>query len=345
MEESLKEIRSNIFKLSWPSIMEQILVMTVGIVSTIFTGHLGKDFLTAVGMVNMIILLFQTVYGGFSTGASVIVSRYTGKRDYNTVKNSIMHSLIICEGIGIAITILAYILAKPTMSLFFLSPEKNVYKIALYYYKIVLLGIPFMVLDLIIAACQRGAGDTKTPMYISLVVNIINILLNSTLIFGMNFKLFHLPALGIKGSAYAVTVSRISGGIMRVISLYVIKGKINLSFCGRYKFDKILMLKILKLSIPSFIEQFIMQTGYLIGQAMLVSMGSASSAVYQVGSSINSVALMPTLGFSIASTSLIGQYLGKRNIKMSEKYAKESIKISVIIISILGALMLYLQNL
>jgi putative MATE family efflux protein len=335
-----KKIHKDIYKLAWPSITEQLLIMMVGMVSTIFVGRIGKETIAAVGMVNMLMFFFQTVFSGLATGSTVVIARVIGEGERHKAKIALIQSLFMSLIAGIAITAFGYAVAKPMIKLFFYSAEPQVFDIALKFYRMVLIGLPFMVLDMVIAGSLRGAGDTKTPMYVTIIVNIINLVLSSILIFGVKFDgRILVPAYGVVGTAIAVNTARISGGLIRVLVLYLGKGKLSLSKKDKYVLDKEMMKRIVNVGLPAFLEQVIMQGGFLIMQVLVVSMGTVSAAVYQVGVNVNSLAFMPIFGFAIAATTMVGQNLGKQNYEEAEIYAFETNKIAIIIITILGALM------
>lgn len=226
---------------------------------------------------------------------------------------------------------------KQILNLFFAGAEAHVIEIGLQYYKIALIGLPFLVVDLIVAGAVRGSGDTKTPMYITTIVNIINILMSSLFIFGVSVGGRELiPALGVAGAAISVNIARISGGIMRVSALYLKISRICLSLKDRYTINHKMMGKIINIGLPAFIEQFIMQGGFLAVQVMFVSMGTIESAAFQIGQNVNSFVLMPVLGFAIATTTIVGQNLGSKNYDDAAMYSYESMKLTICVIVVIA---------
>jgi putative MATE family efflux protein len=312
----------------------------VGMVSTIFVGRIGKESIAAVGMVNMLMFFFQTVFSGLATGSTVVIARIIGEGKREQAKIALVQSLFMSIIAGVGITAFGYAVASPMIKLFFYAAEPEVFDIALKFYRLVLVGLPFMVLDMVIAGSLRGAGDTKTPMYVTVIVNIINLILSSILIFGVQANgSYIIPAYGVAGTAIAVNVARISGGLIRVFVLFWKKGKINLSRKDKYTLDKAMMKRIINVGLPAFFEQVIMQGGFLIMQVIVVAMGTVAAAVYQVGVNVNSLAFMPIFGFAIAATTMVGQNLGRKDYERAEIYAYETNKISVIIITAIGVLM------
>jgi putative MATE family efflux protein len=334
-----KEADKKIIQLAWPSIMEQILEMMVGMVSTIFMGRIGTDAVAAVGMVNMLNGFLQTVFFGLSMGTTVIVARVIGEGNKEEAKRTLIQSIYMAGVVGILLAVSGKLFAVPLLKLFFGGASIKVFNMALSYFGIILLNLPFFVMDITVSGAMRGAGDTKTPMVITGIVNVLNVILNAVLIFGV--QALHIPAMGVVGSAIAVTISRIVSVTARIIVLYARKGlKLNLSFKDDYSIKPKLMKRIINIGIPGFIEQAVMQGGFLILEVVIVTMGTTALAAYQVGINVNSLAFFPVFGFSIANTTLVGQSLGERKLKKAELYSYESLKITMIMAFVIGILMI-----
>lgn len=333
-------LQKEILELAWPSITEQMLIMMVGMVSTIFVGHISTAAIAAVGMINTLVFFFQSIFAGLSTGCTVIVARLIGEEDEDNARLAVMQALIMCIIIFIAFTVFGYIFAAPIIKMFFGTVAKDVFELGLMYYKIILLGMPFVIIDIVLGGALRGAGDTRTPMYITATINLISLILNSLTVFGVNIGGHQfIPAYGVKGSAMSVTIARVIGGFIQLYVLYFGKRKINLSVHDKIRLDLPMMFRIVRVGVPASLEQLIMQGGFLILQVIVSTMGTASIAVYQIGMNANSLAFMPIFGFQLAATSLVGRSLGARKIMLAETYGKLSNKIAVRVITVIGIIM------
>lgn len=333
-----KRADRDIIGLAWPSITEQILEMMVGMVSTIFMGRIGTDAVAAVGMVNMLMGFLQTVFSGLSIGTTVIIARVTGEGDIKEARRTLVQSIYMAFVVGILLTVLGKLFSVQILGVFFGGAEVQVFNIGISYFNIILFNLTFFVIDIIVSGAMRGAGDTKTPMVITGGVNILNIILNTALIFGV--PALGIPALGVAGSAIAVTISRIVGVTTRVLVLFNRKGlKLNLSLKDDYNIRPQLMKRIINIGIPGFIEQAVMQGGFLVVQIIIVTMGTVAMASYQIGVNINALVFFPIFGFAIANTTLVGQSLGEKNYEKAEGYAYESLKITMLLGFVMGILM------
>ncbi len=343
-----KKADKEIIALAWPSITEQILEMMVGMVSTIFMGRVGTAAVAAVGMVNMLMGFLQTVFSGLSTGTTVIIARLTGEGNKEEAKRALVQSIYMSAVIGIVLAILGRIFSSQILKLFFGGTAAEVFHMGIGYFNIMLINLPFFVVDIIVSGAMRGAGDTKTPMKITARVNVLNVILNTILVFGVgtiNIPLIghvtlNIPAMGVTGSAIAVTISRIFAITYRLIVIYNRKGlKLSLSLKDDYTLKPKLMKRIINVGVPAFIEQAVMQGGFLVLQIVIVTMGTVAMAAYQVGINVNSLAFFPIFGFAIANTALVGQSLGERKLKKAENYAYEGLKITMVVAFIIGILM------
>lgn len=321
------QVYRTILRLAWPAIVEQLLIMMVGIVSTAFVGRIGTSELAAVGLVGMIVVFLETIFAGLATGATVVIARLTGAGDFHTAKRALVQSLYIGAASGTAVSLSALAFAHPILGFFFAGTDPEVMRVGLSYFSIVMLGTPFMVVDIVVAGAARGSGDMKTTMFVTLGINILNVGLQSILV----------PAYGVVGSAVAVACSRFSGGLVRVIVLFVRRVPMRLQKGDPFGLDLSLVARIVRVGLPAFLEQFVMQGGFLMMQVIIIGIGVVPAAAFQVGVNVNSFAFMPVFGFAIATTTIVGQSLGRRDLAAAVMYAKESNIVGVAVISLVGA--------
>lgn len=326
------DIDKEILGLAWPTISEQILIMMVGIVSTILVSRLGKEAMAGVGMVNILINFFQTIFAGLATGSTIVVARVVGESGVKKAKIALIQSMFMGVIVGIIFLVCGLASADFVLKIFFGASEPKVLNLALLYYKITLIGIPFVILDMVVGGALRGAGDTKTPMYVTVVVNIINAVMSVLLIFGFKFRhALAIPALGVKGAAIAAMVARIFGGFIIIGILFRKKFKLHIEHGDKFSIDIKLIKRIIKIGIPSFMENLIMQGGMLIMQVLIVTLGTAEVAGYQIGNNIHQLSVMPVMGLATIANTTVGQNLGKSNYDMAEVYAYENNRLAIIV--------------
>lgn len=328
-----KSIYKNVLSLAWPSISEQFLVMLVGMVTTIFISRLGAKYTSSVGIINTLFALYQVIFAALSTGCTVLIARFVGQNKKARAMNTLFQSIVIGAVVSIAFYLFAALFYKQIIDLFYNSLDKEVLELTYLYYNSTIVGIPFIVMDLIISGAQRGAGDTKTPMIISVFVNIVNIVLNIFLVNGVNIGFINVASLGIVGAATAVNVSRILGASLKFATLFSKKRKIHFDLKMSYKLDINIIKRIIKIGVPSLLENFIMQGGFLFLQTLILSLDTSGIVLagYQIGGNVHNIAFMPIMGLAITTTTLVGQSLGMENYSLAEKYAKYTIKLAMLI--------------
>ena len=309
--------------------MEQALFMVVGVVSTIFVGRLGKEAISAVGLANALTNFILVFFTALSTGCTVLVARLIGEEDIIKAKNAVKQSMLLAAVSSLLISAPLYVFSKQVLNLFFGSAEAEVLNLAVTYFRITLYTFPLALLNIIISGTLRGAGDTRTPMYIAYMANIVNTASGWVLIFGIDFLFLRFRGFGIAGAALAVALSRGIGGILSVLALLSPRNIIQLDVKRKFYVDFDLLHRIFRVGFPAAMEQAVMQGGFLVLQMVIAGMGTVAIAVYQIGMSINSISFIPIWGFGIAATTLIGQGLGARRPDLAEKCGWETLKISI----------------
>lgn len=331
-----KAIRLKILNIALPCAFEQVLLMVVGVVSTVFVGRLSSEALSAVGLVNTMVNFILVLFTALSTGSTVLVARLIGENNLRGAKTASKQSLMAGVSAAIFITAAIYASSGFLLKLFFSSAEPEVLEMALIYFRIILYSFPLLLANVIVGGILRGAGDTKTPMYVAYIVNIINVALSFILIFGVDLRFLTVEGMGIKGAAIAVTSARAFGGILILSTLLRPKGIINVDIKERLSYDMLVIRRITKIGFPAAIEQIIVQGGLLILQVVISGMGTNAIAVYQIGMSIYSISWMPVWGFAIAATTLVGQSMGAKKPDLAEVYGWSILKMGMVIIMCLG---------
>jgi putative MATE family efflux protein len=328
-------LRGEIYRLAWPSIVEQLLVMAVGMVSTMFVGQLSAQALVAVGLINMVVMFIQSVFAALSTGTTVVVARLTGEQDSDGVNITVSQSLTMSFICSLVVTLFCYLFADQILALFLGNAEPQVFDAARLYFLRSLISLPFMMISIIMGGALRGAGDTRTPMYSAGVANIVNVILSFVLIFGFG----PIEARGIYGAAESVVISRAFGLVVILVALFTGKCVLKPSWKRMLKADIDIIKRILFVGLPASLEQVIMQGGFLTMQLLVVWMGTVEAAVYQIGMSVNSLAFMPIFGLALSATTLVGQNLGANDPEKAEKSGLQTMYISVALISAIAVLM------
>jgi putative MATE family efflux protein len=323
-----RDVISAILRLSWPAILEQVLLMMGGMVVAAFLGKYSTAVLSAVGLVNMVMVVLQTAFAGLATGATVVVARIVGEGDRDGARNALFQSLIMALGLSILVTGATIAFAEPLLALFSSPNSADALALAPGYFRILMYSMPFLVVDMTIAAAMRGAGDTLTPMLVTAVGSIVNIVLCILLIGPM----------GIVGAGIALSSSRVVSAVLRVVLMFLYRKKLYLALSERYRLDWVLMARVFRQGLPAFLEQAVMQGGFLMTSGVLFGLGTATYASWTVGVNMNSLAFMPIFGLAVATTTYVGQALGAGRLDDATDGVRESVRLAVVSISLIGLL-------
>jgi len=329
-------IRRNILKLALPIMVEQTFVMLLGVCNTMMAGHIGEEAVSAIGMVDSINMLFISFFAALSVGATVVVAQQIGQEQTNKVNETAKQAIvsgIIVSGI---ITLFLWIFRVPVINFLYGSAEELVKLDAKLYIEFTLFTYPFIAVEQIANGILREAGDTKTPMYITMFMNVINIILGYILIYGINA--INVPSLGIMGAAIAIAIARIIGTMIIIIVLFRGSKIIKIRKLFPFKFDIEVQKSIFNIGIPAGMEQVIFNTGKLIVQIFIVTMGTTSIAANAIGMSIAQIINVLGNALCLAATTLVGQYVGRNDVKGAKSVLIYLVKFATICLVSIGIL-------
>jgi putative MATE family efflux protein len=324
--------RKHIFSLAWPVILNNIFLTLVWMVDMMMVGRLGPNAVAAVGVSGQMFTMIMAITLAVTTGTIALVARYTGAKDKDKANTVLGQSLLLGA-------ILSGLLMTPGLAasdgLFRLfGAEASVTKVGSPYLRIVLTGTVFIVVALVSSSALRGAGDTKTPLVISVAANMVNVLLNYALIFGK----FGMPRLEVIGAGIATVTAFALEAAAFLFLLW--KGNLVLSLPKKVlRLEKETALKTLRIGSPSAVEQGIIQAGYLWYMAVITRYGTDPLAAYMIGVNIMSLSFLPGFGFSVAASALVGQSLGAREPAAASSQGWECSKMAVWVMSSVGVVL------
>lgn len=309
-----KESITTIMALALPAMIENILQVLMGSVDTYFIGKIGTEAIAGVGITNLIMNIYIAFFLALGVGTTAIVSRNVGANNVENANNVVKQSIIMALGIGIAFGIINFIFSENI--LFFSGAEEKVLQYALPYFLSVAVPSVFLCLMMVLSSSLRGAGDTKTPMKIAIISNIINIVLDYVLIFGI----FNFAGLGILGAGIATTISRIVGVILLLGKLNSNETKIRINIFDKWTIDWGILKSVTKIGLPAGFEKLIMRIGQLVYGGLIIKISTEAYAAHNIAGTIESFSYLPGMGFGVAAATLVGQNLGSGETDEAQKY-------------------------
>jgi len=331
------EVRRRVLSLALPVVMEQLAVMLLGIINTIMVGRLGKEAVSAVGMVDMFSRCIFPLFTGMSVGGTILVAHAIGRGKRDDASEIAKQAIYSGTVIAIIVTVIIGLAKGPILYLLYGAAEDAVMHYALAYFSITIFSYPFMFIYFLINGVLRGSGDTKTPMRVTLIMNVISAALSYLLIYGMDIHIgdivLHLAGYGVEGAAWGISIARMIGAGITAYVLLRGKKTIQIRQWNKYKLKIKTVLEVLRLGIPYSLEQFFMQTGKLILQIIIIGMGTAAIAANTIGMSIMSLCISFGYGFNLAAVTLVGQALGSGNPDEARKDTREVLKINILVMA------------
>ena len=324
----MKWIRKDVFNLAIPIMTEQLFFISLGMINTMMAGHIGKEAVSAIGMVDSINNIFIAFFSALAIGGMVVVAQFVGQGNIKKANAAMQQALFSGLIITFVVTILMFIFQGPLIAILFGNADPEVIRNAHTYLGITLLTYPLITIDLIANGLLRGAGDTKTPMKISIFMNIINVALTYTFI-----NIMHL---GIMGAALGIAVARVSGGIIILIVLLRGSKILKLTNIKKFKFDKSLLKLVFGIGVPASIESLLFNGGKLITQIYIVDMGTIAIASNAIAGSVATMLNVPGNSLCIAATALVGKYMGRGNSIEAGKSLSYITKLSTVFLTMIA---------
>ncbi|MBI4514743.1 MAG: MATE family efflux transporter [Deltaproteobacteria bacterium] len=330
---SQSELRRVIWALAWPVIITFLFESLVGLVDTLMVGRLGAAAVASVGVGAQILSGVSVAMTAVGTGTLALVARHIGAAEPEEARGVLAQSLLAAALLSVAAITPVIIWAEPLVALFGVEPK--VIELGSGFVRLVMLSIPASAVLFVVGSALRGAGDTRTPLVIGVVVNVLNVAGNYALIFGK----FGLPAMGVRGSALATTIAFSAGGAMGLLLLA--RGTLALTLAPRQLWPHAgTIRRILAIGYPSAAEQLLMQIGFFFYLWFAARYGTSAVAAYFIGVRILALSFLPGFGFGAAAGALVGQNLGAGDPRRAERAGWEASWLSVYLMSACGLLII-----
>jgi putative MATE family efflux protein len=325
-----KLLRKRLLGLALPSIGEYILKMMMGVVDTAFLGRVGPEALAVSGLSWSILFYFTMPLFGMSAGVSAIVARYVGAGDRKNAARAAGQALLINVAASSLITLVLILFAGDFLRLMGASPQvaqKGARFLCILSSTFIFTALMFAANDIL-----KAAGDTRTPMLIIGLVNVLNTWLAYCLLYGkMGF-----PNHGVMGVAEASAAMRALGAFLSFGGLMMGWFRLKVGFADIATIDREMIARILRIGGPSTMESIFFSVAATAFTWVVTSLGTESLAAHNVLMQAESFSYMPGIGFSVASGILVGQALGEGDRAKARAAAWEGARIGTLIMGSMG---------
>ncbi len=303
------------------------LQMLYNLADSYFLGKVGKEALSAPS-ISMNLIFFLIIFAfGFSSAGTTLISQSSGKGDRRKTDFYLGQMTVLLLIVATVISIVGIVFTDNLLNL--MQVPADTFQYTSDYLKIILAGIPFMFMSFILRSALQGIGDSITPLIVQSVTVFLNIILDPIFIFGFG----PIPAMTVRGAAYATVIARIVASIIAVVILIRGTKGIQLHLKDMIPERKAIKL-LLKIGLPSSVGQGISALGFTVLQGVVNGFGTAVIAAFGIGNRIIGLFNMPAMGISQATSVLVGQQLGAKNYKNVKKIVRHSFITIIIFISI-----------
>jgi len=320
--------RKTIVKYAVPLIVGSVLQNLYSLINSVIVGnYLGKEALAAVGISFPIIFAVTSLIIGFTIGLSIVIGQYFGSKQYDNLKKSISTSYISLVVFAIIMTTFSILTGKYLLKL--LGAQEDIIAQATSYFNVFCLGFLFAFPFNATNAVLRGIGDSITPVYFLVFSIVVNFVLNYVFVVVLNY--------GLTSTAWASVIGQILALILMIV--YINKKHPFISIkLKEMKFDSKIFKYIMKISLPSGIQQFVIAINAVVLMSLVASFGTDAIAGYSVATRIDAIASIPAFIFSSALANFVAQNAGALEFKRIKNGLKATLRITVsmtIIISVL----------
>jgi len=342
-----KEMILTILALAWPTMLEQLMQTAVQYIDTAMVGSLGTQATAAVGATSTVGWLVGSSISAFGVGFLSFIARAYGAGDKEAASKAVAQAVLTTLVTGLAFTALT--LGLSPLVPVWMQVEQSIRSLASTYFFILYLPMLPRTASMIFGTALRAAGDTRTPMKVGVIVNIINVTLNFLLIYPTRVLTvlgvtFTMPGagLGVIGAAIASAAAFTWGGIHIT---WVLWHHPMISPRGQsFRPDKKILLPCLKVAMPNMLQRFGTSLGYVAFAAMINSLGEVATAAHTIANTVESAFYIPGYGMQTAAATLAGNAYGANDRKRMNELARMFIPIEITLMLLSGGALFILAR-
>ncbi|MHC1681493.1 MAG: MATE family efflux transporter [Clostridiaceae bacterium] len=309
-------------KLIIPLFMDQILIITVGIVGTMMVSQAGIAAVSGVSLVDMINMLLINVLAALATGGAVVVSQYIGRKEKVQASFAASQLVTITVVISIGIMIFVLLFNKETLRIIFGSIDEDVMDAAVTYFVLSGLSYPFLAVYNSCAALFRSMGNSRIPMGVSIIMNVGNVALNAIAIFVFNA--------GVAGIGVASLIARAVAAVIIMYLSFNRKNEIFIRFTEIFSWNGSMIKRILNIAVPNGLENGIVQLGRVLLVSIIALFGTAQIAANGITNSLVGISISFATAMNLAIVTVVGQCIGAGDYEQATYYTKRLTKITYI---------------
>lgn len=332
------ELAAPILSLALPTMLEQFLATAVQYIDTAMVGTLGTHATAAVGATTTVNWLINGTVSAIGVGFLSYISKACGAGDRDRAKRAAAQAVLVTLIVGIGFTVLA--LALSTRVPVWMRADPSIQELASQYFFVMYTPMLARSAILLFGNLFRAVGDSKTPMRVGLMVNLINVAGNLLLIYPT--RVWHGLTLygagwGVVGAAAASAAAYFVGGIVITVALWRHPRISPRGFS--LKPESAILRPCLQVALPNALQRFATSLGYVAFAAMVNSLGETATAAHTIANTVESAFYVPGYGMQMAAATLAGNALGAGEHKKINHLAGMLLTLEVAMMVVSGGLL------
>lgn len=309
-----------LWALIWPLMLEQLLTIMVGTVDSVMVASTGENAVSAVSLVDAINQMIIYILSALGTGGAVVISQYLGRREQEQAKRSAAQLYTVLGLASSVIMLLFLLLGNPILQVLYGNIETDVMQMAKIYMLFSVISYPFLGVYNAGAALFRAHGNSRTSMYTSLVMNLINVAGNALLIYGFGW--------GVLGAALATLAGRIFAAGY-VFWQQQRDSTLRMDSLADLRPQSCLARRILAVGVPAGLENGIFHVGKLLISILVSTLGTTAIAANAVTGVLCSLTNVPGTAIGLGMVTVVGQCLGAGEKRQARRYTVELLAIAM----------------
>ena len=322
--------RVGVWQLAWPAVITNLLQSMVGLVDTKAVGSLGPASMAASTAGHRLQFVLQALLLATSAGTTALVARAWGGGDREEAARVVGASLVLGTGIALVMAVTGMFAAGPFAVAFGLQDEPA--RLAATYIRWLSGFNLVFAIAFVFGSGLRATGDMRTPLWMGAINNVVNVCALYLFVYGG----LGAPKLGIAGAALSFGLA-FAVGTSFGVSMWL-RGKLDLQPVWTNLIDRTRIARLVRVAYPAALEQLVFQIGFVVFTYLMVSYGTPALAAYGIGVQILSLSFVVGFGFSIASSTLVGQHLGAGDPRRAASSGWRAMRYAVLSMSVLSVL-------
>ena len=306
--------RKDLFKIIWPLLIQQVFVVSIGMLDSVMVSGAGEAVVSGVSLVTTLDVMLAYIFLAFSSGGAVVVSQVMGQRNNERACAVAKQLFYAVTAVATLVTVTVVSFRYPLLNALFGDAEESVLSSAQDYFLYTALSFPFYGASEAISATFRAMGNSMVSLKVSLFTNIIKL--------GLNALFLYVFELGAMGAALATLISRVIGVSIMLVLIHNKRLPVHLSRLFKYRPEWNTIKSIMGIGVPGGIENGMFQFGKVMVQSLVSGLGTVNIAANAVANSLVNLQYIPVNALGAATIAVVGRSIGAGEKEQAKRYSR-----------------------